>query len=122
MFSSRVRFWALVLPLLTPCIGSDPALSRWAWASPPQAMNFTVEGRIDRLDPGKFTLSTEENIIFHVRYGDKTEIKRKDGTAGSAKDLRVGLGVRVDGDLTESGEILAQKIVIQQEPAGKQSS
>ena len=88
----------------------------------PQGMNFTVEGKVHSRAQNKLTLSTEANIIFHVRYDDKTEIKSEDGSAASAKDLRVGLNVRVDGDLTESGEIVAQKIVIQQKPAQKKSS
>jgi len=82
-------------------------------AGPPQEMNFTLEGKINRLDQGKFTVSTEENMVFHVRYDDKTEIKRQDGASASAKDLRVGLKVKVDGDLTESGEIVAHRIVIE---------
>lgn len=78
-------------------------------------MNFTVEGKITRHSPGKLTLSTEENIIFHVRYDDKTEIKRKDGSPGSAKDFRVGVKVMVDGELTEAGEIIAQRIEVSQD-------
>jgi len=72
-----------------------------------------VEGKVTRQTPGKLTLSTEQNIIFHVRYDDKTEIKRKDGSAGSAKDLRVGVRVMVEGDLTESGEIIALRIELE---------
>ena len=78
-----------------------------------QAMNFTVEGKITKQAPGKLTISSGENIIFHVRYDDKTEIKQSDGSPGTAKDLRVGVVVRVDGELTEGGEIIAQKIEIQ---------
>jgi hypothetical protein len=78
-----------------------------------EAMNFTVEGKITRQAPGKLTITTGENILFHVRYDDKTEIKQSDGSPGTAKDLRVGVVVRVDGELTEAGEIIAQKIEIQ---------
>jgi hypothetical protein len=78
-----------------------------------QAMNFTVQGKITRHNPGKLTLSSGENIIFHVRYDDKTDIKKSDGSAGTAKDLRVGVVVRVDGELTEGGEIIAARIEIQ---------
>ncbi len=92
------------LPHATP-LGLDCAFS--------QAMNFTVEGKITRQSPGKFTISTEANIIFHVRYDEKTEIHRSDGSKGSSKDLQVGIKVRVDGELTESGEIVAQKIELQ---------
>ena len=78
-----------------------------------QAMNFTVEGKITRHDPGKLTISSGENIIFHVRYDDKTDIKKSDGSPGTAKDLRVGVAVRVEGELTEAGEIIATRIEIQ---------
>jgi len=88
-------------------------------ASGPQAMNFTLEGKITELKEHKFTVNSEENMIFHVRYDDKTSIKRADGSSGSAKDLRVGMSVHVDGDLTESGEIVAQTVKIQAEPPPK---
>jgi hypothetical protein len=78
-----------------------------------QAMNFTVQGKITRHSPGKVTLSSGENIIFRVRYDDKTAIKKSDGSAGAAKDLRVGVVVSVDGELTEAGEIIAARIEIQ---------
>lgn len=78
-----------------------------------QGTNFTLDGKITEHTPGKLTVSTEENIIFHVRYTDKTEIKHQDGSAGSEKDLRVGVMIHVDGDLSDSGEINAQKIEIQ---------
>jgi hypothetical protein len=84
-----------------------------------QAMNFNVEGKINTLDHNKLTLNTEENIIFHVRYDDKTEFKSDDGSPASSKDLRVGLKIRVEGDLTESGEIVAQRIVLQKAPPKK---
>jgi hypothetical protein len=48
-----------------------------------------------------------------VRYDDKTDIKKSDGSPGTANDLRVGVVVRVEGDLTESGEIIAARIEIQ---------
>jgi len=78
-----------------------------------QAMNFTVEGKITKQAPGKLTISSGENIIFHVRYDDKTDIKKSDGSPGTANDLRVGVVVRVEGELTESGEIIAARIEIQ---------
>ena len=84
-----------------------------------QEMNFTLEGKINKQSPGKLTISGEGNIIFHVAYNDKTEIKQKDGGSASAKDLRVGMTVRVEGDLTESGEVIAHKIEIQSEGASK---
>jgi hypothetical protein len=118
------RIW-LIVPLMLvlprPSVNA-PAHGLVITPSSPQAMNFSVEGKITRLAEDTFTLSTEENIIFHVRYGDKTEIKHQDGRAGSTKDLRVGLRVRVDGELTEAGEIIAQKIEIQPEPPAKKSA
>jgi hypothetical protein len=91
-------------------------------AGPAQEMNFTVEGKINRLGQNKFTINSEENMVFHVRYDDKTEIKRQDGNSGSAKDLRVGLKVKVDGDLTESGEIVAHRIIIESSEPPKKPS
>jgi hypothetical protein len=54
-----------------------------------------------------------------VRYDDKTEFKSDDGSPASSKDLRVGLTIRVAGDLTESGEIVAQRIELQKAPPKK---
>lgn len=85
--------------------------------SPPQAMNFTLEGKITRHVPGKVTVNTQENMLFQVRYGDRTEIKRSDGSPGTSKDLRVGVRVRVEGELTESGEIIAARIDVLPAPA-----
>lgn len=109
--------WVRVLVVLVPlllCPGAQHSrlafgMSRRTSLSP-QGMNFTVEGRITRHSAGKLTLSTEENIIFHVRYDDKTEIKRKDGSPGSAKDFRIGVKIMVEGELTEAGEVVAHKI------------
>ena len=78
-----------------------------------QATNFTLDGKINSLDHNKLTVHTEENIIFHVSYDDKTEFKSDDGSPANSKDLRVGLKIHVDGDLTESGEVVAQKIVLE---------
>ena len=78
-----------------------------------QANPFTVEGKVNTLGQNKLTLNTEENMIFHVRYDDKTEFKSDDGSPASSKDLSLGLRIRVDGDLTESGEIVAQKIELE---------
>lgn len=90
--------------------------ARAGLAAQDQPMNFTLQGTITKLETETFIVSTEENIIFHVRHNDKTSIEHADGTPASAKDLRVGTKVRVEGDLTESGEIVAKKIEIQ--PAG----
>ena len=53
--------------------------------------NFTLEGKITEKTAGKLTVSTGENMIFHVLYNDKTEIKKKDGSPGTAQDLHTGL-------------------------------
>jgi hypothetical protein len=75
-----------------------------------QAMNFTVEGTVNTISQNKLTLRAEENVIFHVSYNDKTQFKSDDGSLTGAKDLRVGLAIRVEGDLMESGEIVAKRI------------
>ena len=77
-----------------------------------QESSFTLEGKVTEKSEYKLTVSTEENIIFHVRYDEKTDIRLKDSTRGSGKDLKAGLKVRVEGDLSESGEILAHKIQV----------
>ena len=79
----------------------------------------TVEGKITEHTPGKLTINTEGNILFHVVYSDKTEIKRKDGAAGTSQDLQVGTRIHVDGDLTESGAIVAQRIEVRAQPDSK---
>lgn len=78
-----------------------------------QEMNFTLEGKITDKSPGKLVVSSGENMIFHVLYNDKTQIKKKDGSAGTADDLHTGLKISVAGDLAESGEITARKIEIE---------
>jgi Domain of unknown function (DUF5666) len=82
-------------------------------ASSQESSPFTVQGKITKAETGKFTVNTGENILFHVRYDDKTEITRADGSAGSGKDLQVGVWVEVRGDLEESGEIAAVTIKLQ---------
>ena len=73
-------------------------------------MDFTIEGKISRQEPGKLTISAEGNIIFHARYDDKTTFQHADGSPASSKDLRVGVTVRIEGELPESGEIIAHRI------------
>lgn len=115
MLTRRVSLLVILLPILARGAAVlFPSSLPTSLLARPQAMNFDVEGKINRLERDKFTLSTEENMIFHVRYDDKTEFKRPDGNPGSAKDLRVGLSVRVVGDLSESGELLAHRIEIQE--------
>jgi Domain of unknown function (DUF5666) len=79
---------------------------------PAQESNFTLEGKVTQKSEGKLTVSTEENIVFHVRYDEKTDIRLKDGAQGSGEDLKTGLKVRVQGDFSKSGELLAHKIQV----------
>ena len=119
----RLRAASLYVPVvifLASCAWSSFSEARVAETlRAGQAMNFTLEGKINTLDHNKLTVHTEENIIFHVSYDDKTEFKSDDGSPASSKDLRVGLTIKVDGDLTESGEIVAQKIELKKTPPKK---
>ena len=103
--------FAAVLFLLAP--SARRVLSQPLAVSQDPEMNFTLEGKITAITGNKFTVNSEENMLFHVRFDDKTEIKNADGSPGAGKDLRVGLKVDVAGDLAESGEITAKKIAIQ---------
>jgi hypothetical protein len=88
-------------------------------APSPQEDYFTVEGKITEKTANRLTISTGENMVFHVTFDDKTEIKKKDGSPGTGQDLHTGLRVSIAGDLTESGEIKARKIAI--EPEGSEN-
>jgi hypothetical protein len=77
-----------------------------------QTMDFVVEGTISRHEPGKLTINSEGNIIFRARYDDQTTIRHEDGSPASAKDLRVGIKIRIEGELPESGEIIAHRITL----------
>jgi hypothetical protein len=85
-------------------------------------MDFTLEGKITEKAAGKLTVSGGENIIFHVLYNDKTEIRKKDGSPGTAQDLHIGLRISVAGNLAESGEITARKIDIEGEGSENKSA
>ncbi len=74
--------------------------------------NFTLEGKVTQKGESKLTVSTEENIVFHVRYDEKTDIRLKNGAQGSDQDLRTGLTVAVQGEFNKSGEIVAHKIQV----------
>jgi hypothetical protein len=93
-------------------IAQSPASLVWPIAA--QDMPFTLEGKITDLAPGKITVNTEENILFHIIYNDETKFKKPDGSEGSSKDLQKGLTVHIAGDLTESGEIKAATVEIRQ--------
>jgi hypothetical protein len=72
--------------------------------------NFTLEGTISAQSPGKLTVDTGGQMIFHVTYDKNTVIHKKDGSAGTAADLVVGAKIRVAGDLNNSGVVEARKI------------
>lgn len=104
-------------------------VSRTTFASPPSAGPrpapqdmFTLQGKITDKSAGKLTISSGENMIFHVLYNDKTEIRKKDGSLGAANDLHIGLTIMAEGDLAESGEITAKKITIQPEGSENKSA
>ncbi len=112
--------YVLVVVFITSCAWgswSEPRVGEPLRAGQENA--FTVEGKVNTLGQNKLTLNSGENIIFHVRYDDKTEFKSDDGSPASSKDLRVGLRIRVEGDLTESGEIVAQRIELLKTPPKK---
>jgi hypothetical protein len=121
MFHLRApSFYVAIAICLASCAWSSISAARVAQPlRAGQANPFTVEGKVNTLDQNKITLRAEENIIFHVRYDDKTEFKSDDGSPASSKDLRVGLRIRVEGDLTESGEIVAQRIELLKTPPKK---
>jgi hypothetical protein len=124
-----------VLPMLMRCVVlvgcllcilqlEPPALSSTLRAASlsaggAQDMNFTLEGKITEKSEGKLTVTSGENMLFHVLYNDKTEIRKKDGSVGTAQDLHTGLRISVAGDLAESGEITAKKIDIEDDGAEK---
>jgi len=121
MFHVRApSFYVAIAICLASCAWSSNSEARVAKTlRAGQANPFTVEGTVNTLGQNKLTLRAEENIIFHVRYDDKTEFKSDDGSPASSKDLRVDLRIRVEGDLTESGEIVAQKIELLKTPPKK---
>jgi hypothetical protein len=82
-------------------------------APPAQDSDFSMEGKITDKSAGKLTISSGDNIIFHIVYNDSTLISKKDGSAGKAEDLKIGVVIVVTGDLAESGVITAKKISIE---------
>ncbi len=78
-----------------------------------QPMNFNVEGKITEKGDGTLTVNSEGNMLFHLRFDGKTQIKKSDGTPGSAEDLKVGAKIKASGDLTESGIVNASKIELE---------
>lgn len=108
MWAGTVRA-AAALFTVGGCVWLAPGVG----ARPPENPSFDLEGTITHQSPGKLTISSGENIIFHVTYDDKTAILQADGKRGSERDLRVGIMVHILGELEESGEVKAQKIEIE---------
>jgi len=112
-----VGFLLCTMPLGRAALGTPP---RGVPTPSAQDSDFTMEGKITDKSAGKLTINSGDNIIFHVLYNDSTEIKKKDGSPGTAQDLRIGVKVSVAGSLAESGEITAKKIEIEADGAEKQ--
>ncbi|HMD97329.1 MAG TPA: DUF5666 domain-containing protein [Terriglobia bacterium] len=114
MTRTRIPMFVLMAVLsVGPAVDILRSAARLSSLLAPQESSFTLEGKVTEVVKDKLTVSTQDNIIFHVRVDDKTDIKRDDGSAGSAKDLHAGIRVKVAGDLEETGEIKAQKIEIE---------
>jgi hypothetical protein len=100
--------------------GQAPA---WLAAESPgqEGTNFNLAGNITAASPGKLTVNTQGEILFHVSYTSQTPIVRKDGSAGTSKDLKVDVYVQVEGQLNSSGVVEAKSIKIVEPPAGNSS-
>lgn len=72
--------------------------------------SFNLEGKITEHTAGKLTVSEQDNIVFHVAYDSKTQIYRKDGSAGAPQDLKVGETIKVEGELNPAGLVEARRI------------
>lgn len=116
----RTAFLAAFLLCLLPLSRAAFSTASPAPALPAQDSDFTMEGKITDKSAGKLTINSGDNIIFHVVYSDSTEIKKKDGSPGTAQDLRIGVKISVAGNLAESGEITAKTIEIEADDGGKQ--
>ena len=102
----------VLLCLLQPCRSHCASLPSLLAAASPEDSQFTMEGKITDKSAGKLTLNSGDNMLMYVFYDDKTEIKKKDGSAGTVQDLHIGLTISVAGNLADSGEITAKKIEI----------
>ena len=105
-------FPALLLAGLTTLALGVGSWSKLAARSAPQdaSTNFTLEGKIYEQSPGKLTVDTGGQMIFHVTYDKNTTIHKKDGSPGAASDLVVGAKLKVVGDLNNSGVVEARQI------------
>lgn len=75
--------------------------------------NFGIEGKITKASPGKLTINSQDNMLFHITYGPQTQIKLKDGSAGTAADLKPGVVIRADGSLDPQGVLQARRISVE---------
>ena len=121
MFFLRIASLSVALVMILPAgaWNSRPDRQPTAILRAAPEMDFTLEGTVNTLDHNKLTVHTEDNIIFHVSYDDKTEFKDEDGKPSHSTDLRVGSRIRVEGDLAESGEIGSQRITLLKAPSPK---
>jgi hypothetical protein len=108
----NVPLGVILLLCLAPARSFIPCPIALVAQASPQAMDFTIEGSITRHEPGKLVIRAEGNMTFHARYDEHTSIERADGSAAAAGDLRVGVKVRIEGELPESGEIIAHRITL----------
>lgn len=102
--SGQAVFFGIALAILAGLTSARP-LPSGSLVSAQDSSPFSLQGKITKIEAGKFVVNTEDNILFHVRYDDKTAITRPDGSSGTEKDLKAGVWVSVRGDLEESGEI-----------------
>lgn len=108
----RIRIIAVALCLLGACslVLIVALTAPGAVPQNPQGTSFNLEGKITEHTAGKLTVSEQDNIVFHVAYDEKTQIHRKDGSAGTPQDLKVGEMIKVEGELNPAGLVEARRI------------
>ncbi len=122
--AKQARRTALGAALLGIFAMAGAARAMRANAAPPPAgqqnnppMSFNLEGKIINKHPGRLTVNSGANMIFHVLYNAQTAITRADGSSGTDADLKPGVSIRVKGDLTMQGDVIAKKITIEPAPS-----
>lgn len=81
--------------------------------NPPPNISFSVNGAITEKSPGKLTVDSGQNMLFTVKYDSTTQIQHKDGSPANDEELRVGVKILAEGELTEAGDVIAKKISIE---------
>jgi hypothetical protein len=107
----QIKLLTLAGMLIGACLALSSGIS--LAAAPAQAQqnsNFNLEGTITDRSPGKLTVNTQGEIIFHVSYNTNTKIYRKNGSAGSPSDLKVNAVIKVQGELDTAGVVEASRI------------